>query len=377
MIKTLKLSNFRSLGEDVELSLGNLNFLVGANGAGKSNILRSLSFVREAMRIGLPGAVTTANGIGSVRRHSGGHPRNARIELELQLDGGPARYGFELTGDSVEEYRVKAEWVEVGLGERGIRYEVKEGVFTGPENLRPNLDGQSLALTALGGDARLRPLWEFLANSMVYSINPAALRVPQKFSSETPMQSQGENWISILHNQEGEPWIKDLEAALKKLTGDLDHVKVTKAASFLVAEFRHLGASEKTEKWFPAELESDGTLRVAGILTALLQLPALPVIGVEEPEQTVHPGAIPLLYDYLKEASGRSQVIVTTHSPIFLNYVKLEDCRVFVVGRGDNGTQVQPLSEAQRESVKKKLLSLGDLMLSGDLQLDLEFESGE
>lgn len=369
MIKSLKLTNFRSLGRDVELTLGSFSVLVGRNGSGKSNVLRALTFVRDAMRLGLPGAVTHSNGIDAVRRHSKGHPHNVRIELDLAIADRSASYCFELTGDSTEEYRVKYERAAIG----DMSFEIREGVFTGPENLRPNIDAQSLALTNLGGDVRLRPLWEELASSMVYAINPSELRKPQKFSSESPMRSEGENWVSVLHTQADAPWKRDLVAALSKLTGDVDDIKVTKAASFLVAEFHHR-SDGKVKKWFPAERESDGTLRVAGILTAVLQEPALPLIGIEEPEQTIHPGALPILYDYLKEASDRSQIILTTHSPILLDYVDLDDCRVFVVSRGAAGTVVAPLAANQKRAVEDNLLSLGDLMLSGDLQLDLPWE---
>jgi predicted ATPase len=376
MITKLELTNFRSLGRKVEIPLGPFNVLVGPNGSGKSNVLRALTFVREALRLGLPGAVTQANGIDAVRRHSKGHPHNVRVHVEVTLERGPAAYGFELTGDSVEEYRVKGEWASVTGPGGAVEFEIKDGAFSGPENLRPNIDAQALALTALGGDAAFKPLWEALTRSMVYAINPSELRKPQKFSSEVALLPEGENWASVLHTQEAATWRHDLVAALGKLTGDIDDVKVTNVASFLVPQFRHRGDG-KAKRWFPAERESDGTLRVAGILTALLQEPSLPVIGIEGPEQTVHPGALPLLYDYLLEASSRSQVIVTTHSPVLLDRVGLDRCRVFLVGRGEDGTAVVPLAESQKAAVSSKLLSLGDLMLSGDLQLDLPWDSPE
>ncbi len=376
MITKLTLSNFRSLGRNVVLDPGVFNVLVGPNGSGKSNVLRSLSFVRDALRLGLPGAMTHANGIDAVRRHSKGHPHNVRIELELSLEGHPARYAFELTGESVDEYRVKSEEAVIQSDAGTTGFTVQDGVFTGPESLRPNVGRQSLALTSLGGDIQLKPLWDALVQTMVYSISPSELRKPQKFSSEPSMLAEGENWVSILHAQEQTAWRQDLVAALQKLTGDIDGVKVTKAASFLIAEFRHRNEGN-TRKWFPAERESDGTLRVAGILTALLQEPSLPVLGIEEPEQTVHPGALLLLYDYLREASTRSQVFVTTHSPILLNHLNLEDCRMFVVGRGEDGTAVSPLTMSQIASIDRDLLSLGELMMAGDLRLDLGWGSQE
>src|SRR5262249_32848323 len=154
-----------------------------------------------------------------------------------------------------------------------------------------------------------------------------------------------------------------------KLTGDLQDIRIGQAAGHLVAEFRHRSPNKKT-KWFSAAQESDGTLRVAGIITALLQDPPPPVLGVEEPELTVHPGAIPLLYDYLREATRRSQVLVTTHSPELLDLVAPEDVRV--VMRNDEGvTTVAPVRQEQRELVKKQLLTLGEVMRTEGLQQEL------
>ncbi len=374
MITKLAISNFRSIGSNFEIRPGRLNFLVGANGSGKSNVLRALTFVREAVRMGLPGAITNNNGIESVRRHSSGHPRNVRIEIEASLENGVVCYGFEITGDRGEEYRVKKEWGSLNISEEATTFSIESGVWNGPENLRPSVDNQSLAITSLGGDERIKPLWEFLANMMVYAIYPDVLREPQKYSNETPMQPRGENWVSILHQQVKSGWKPDLVSALEKLTGDIDDIKVEKASGFLITQFHHKARGEKAKKWFGADLESDGTLRVAGLLTALLQKPPLTVIGIEEPELTVHPGALPLIYDYLSEASVRSQILVTTHSPILLDYLDLGESSVFVVQRSGAVSSVYPLSKEHKDAVRSQLLTLGEIMISGDLQLSLSLD---
>ncbi|MCK5806189.1 MAG: AAA family ATPase, partial [Lentisphaeria bacterium] len=188
MITRLSLSNFRSLGPDVVLDLGRLNFLVGVNGSGKSNVLHALSFVREAVRAGLPRSVTSSGGIVALRRHSAGRPHDIRIELDLALPDGTGSYGFELAGDRIEEYKVKEEWARVDGAQGRVAFRQSRGRWEGPENLRPNLGPQSLAITALGGDPRVRPLWEHLAGMMVYSIYPDMLREPQKFIPEMPMR---------------------------------------------------------------------------------------------------------------------------------------------------------------------------------------------
>lgn len=157
----------------------------------------------------------------------------------------------------------------------------------------------------------------------------------------------------------------ELKTALGQITGDIDDIRVRHVGGYLITEFRH-GVMIKPKgksvrpKWFEAAQESDGTLRMAGIITALLQEPPLTLIGVEEPELTIHPGAIPLLYDYLKEASTKSQVLLTTHSPELLSLLDADDVRV--VERRDGVTTVTMMDEPQREAVSERLLTLGELM---------------
>ncbi len=128
---------------------------------------------------------------------------------------------------------------------------------------------------------------------------------------------RGENWLSILKELARNQEVKDdLVCGLKALTGDIEDVQVRSVASHLIAEFRQQPKTVKEKRWFDASQQSDGTLRVAGLLTALLQEPSLPVIGIEEPELTVHPGTLPILRDHWKQASENSQILVTSEFPI-------------------------------------------------------------
>lgn len=370
MIRSLSVSNYRSLGENVAVELGRFTALVGPNGSGKSNVIDSLRFISDAMHMGLSGAITHRHGIDAVRRWSGGHPFNVAMKLELQLGPGrPASYAFELRGDRADEYKVKSEEALAYDGEVGHRFRIENGKWIeGPPGLTPPLDEKSLAISIIGGDARFQPLVHALQQISVYAIFPDTLRAPQKYSPAKPMDRHGSNWASILKDQPKETWKPDLIAALHKLTGDTEDIKVSQAASYLVMQFRHTSPNRKP-KWFDAAQESDGTLRVAGIVTALLQEPPVPLIGIEEPELTVHPGAIPLLFDFLQQATGRSQVIVTTHSPELLDLVNADDVRVVI--RGHEGTTVAPMAVAQRKAVRDGLLTLGEVLRTEGLQPEL------
>ena len=372
MIRKVAISNYRSLGKDVVVEPGALSVFIGPNASGKSNVLRALTFMRNAVIDGLPAAVTTEKGIDAVRRRSSGRPFDVHMRVELGLESGPASYEFIITGDRLEEYRVKSEAAMVQHAGKVYRFERNGNEWSGPDGLGPRMDEQSLAMTALGGTRQFKPLADFLAGMTVYSIFPDILRGPQKFDPRRPMREHGENWVSVLREAIRDRNIKDdLLAGLHKLTGDIEDIRVTSAAGYLIAEFKQHTKNQKSKRWFGAAQQSDGTLRVAGLLTALLQEPPLPVIAIEEPELTVHPGALPLLFDYLRQASARSQVLMTTHSPLLLDLIDVDRDAVFVVERSQGKTTVQRVGNEQLQPIRDRLLTLGDLFVSGDLQFSL------
>ena len=70
--------------------------------------------------------------------------------------------------------------------------------------------------------------------------------------------------------------------------------------------------------------------------------------------------------DYLRQASDRSQVVLTTHSPELLNLVKADEVRVVV--RSKSGTSIGGMADDQRDAVAKGLLRLGELMTTEGLR---------
>src|SRR5690606_19910855 len=76
--------------------------------------------------------------------------------------------------------------------------------------------------------------------------------------------------------------------------------------------FRQKVGTNKAPWPFPAENMSDGTLRALAILVALAQTPVAPhkiirLVGIEEPETALHPGAASVLRTALREAAERTQ----------------------------------------------------------------------
>lgn len=378
MITAIEVSNYRSLGSHVRVKLGRLTALVGQNGAGKSNVADVVRFLAEALTVGLEAAIASRHGIDAVRRWSSGRPFNLGIRVEWTEEMFSGTYAFTLAGDSAENYRLKEEEALVfdKAASAAHKFRLREGKWAeGPADLRPKVTGQSLAMTLVAGDERFAPLANALRNVCVYAVFPDTLREPQKPDTVRPMKQHGENWTTILQGMTINGAAGELKAGLAKLTGDITDFRVRQLGGYLSAEFLHATERKRTkdrQKWFESAQESDGTLRVAGIITALLQEPPLTIIGIEEPELTVHVGAIPLLYDYLKQASLRGQVLLTTHCVELLERLDIDDIRV--VERRNGVTTVAPVRHDQQDAIKKRLLTVGDVVSMEGLQQELPID---
>jgi predicted ATPase len=297
------------------------------------------------------------------------HPYDVSVGIDLILpDGRPATYDLVLTGDRTEEYKVKREEGSIGHGRDRIEYLIENSTWVrGPSDIRPAVESTSLALPLLGGDRRFSDLLGSLRSIAAYSIYPDVLRRPQDYNPVRPMDRLGANWVSILKDQAPETWKPDMIEVLHQLTGDITDVDVERIGGYLALQFKHLAKDARRARWSKSAQESDGTLRVAGMMTALLQEPRPLLMAIEEPELTIHPGALALLKDYFVEASGRGQVLLTTHSPDLLDWMAPESIRV--VARDTAGaTTIGPLDSGQRDVVRKGLFSLGEIMRAEPLK---------
>jgi predicted ATPase len=122
---------------------------------------------------------------------------------------------------------------------------------------------------------------------------------------------------------------------------------------------------------------SDGTLRALGVLTALFQsvnggAKRVPLVGIEEPEVAVHPGAAGVLRDALRTAARNTQVIVTSHSPDLLEDKDVGDDSILGVANVNGETKIGPLDEEGRNAIHDRLYTAGELLRLGQLKPDIE-----
>ena len=374
MLKRLYLRGFRSFPAAV-VEFDNPTFLVGQNGAGKSNLADAFAFLSDAMNSRLSTVFNQRAGYVTVSSRSGQtkHPLNLGMRLKLanlNEEVSTADYAFELRyfRDSIQ---VKRERCTLDRKDGScVWFDRTSDEFkfsSSTQSLNPSLESNVLALPLVGGDSRFRPVLDFLSEMRVYSIDPAVLREMQDTDSGNRLNSDGSNTTSVLREIARQSPVDseiliDLLGAI--VPGVID-IKPKEYRNKLILELTQKFKSKKTR--FESFSLSDGTLRAVGLLAAIFQTQRPKVLLLEEPEATIHPGALGAVLDVLRHAKRFMQVIVATHSPDILEAKWIEDRHLRIVTWYDGCTHVARISADTREALREHLMDAGELMRSGTL----------
>ena len=224
-----------------------------------------------------------------------------------------------------------------------------------PEEDQPSVD-QYVDLLFVAREAKTE-----LSKIHSYHIFPNSLRNPKKMADSHPLTEDAENLPSVLQGmiQKKNRFLRDLKHALNYAVPGITDIRVSRAGSFQVVELKHDDGRNGRGTWFDLSYESDGTIRLLAMLTALFQEPSLPLIGVEEPELAIHPGAMAVLAENMVEASLRGQVVVATHSPDLIDRMPVESIRA--VSAESGSTKVGRIASHQIKSVRQGLFSAGEI----------------
>ncbi|MDG5497274.1 AAA family ATPase [Niveispirillum sp. BGYR6] len=380
-IRRITLRNYKSIAY-CRIDLHDLMFLVGRNGAGKSNFLDAFRFVSDALRTSLDQALRDRGGIREVRRRSGGHPTHFAIRLEFQLpDGRYGYYAFSVgtTGTGAPQVAREECWVYPAqdFGEPDY-FEILAGEVKGNSlSAFPAVLPDRLALVAASGLPAFRPVFDLLSRMDVYNINPEVLRAPQKPDLGGVMRHDGSNAASVLHRFSAETR-ESVRTHLSRIVPGVSAVTVKPLGSYETIEFSQIVQGQKHPWAFLAQQMSDGTLRALGILLAAFQdgagsaavSPRL--IGLEEPETALHPAAVGILLSALQEGARHRQILVTCHSPDLLDSFDIVPNQMIAV-ESKNGTSVLgPLDSASIQTLRDHLLTPGELLRQDQLAPDPE-----
>lgn len=402
MITELQVENFKSFGSStIPLRLRPLNFLVGANAAGKTNLISALRFLKIALLQNVEIAVGEFEGPAEVRNKIQRERKETKpVRLRLKVDGarlgnfhlgkGAARHARSFNylveidvRSNEEEPLVLREQLAAEFGDesgQGLRYRmlrsqnqvtIEDSVFghspPGPIPIAPQ---DASRLTAGTGffSPPLVLFRNYIEGWSFFNISPAVARLPCKEVPELALGEAGEHLAAILHKLEKQNGERgSLEQIVAGLRGAVPGFKSVRTKplevegkwTFQVVEDRIRGAIN------PRSV-SDGTIRLLAMMViAHWSARRSTLLAIEEPENGLHPHLSRHIVELLRTASETRQVLVTTHHPDFLD--ELEPEEVILCDKQEGFTVVRHASEVTEIKSFRKHFRLGELWVQGTL----------
>ena len=330
-LKSIQVRGFRSIKE-MTLELLPLNILIGANGAGKSNLIAFFKLVNEMMGGRLQQHIgTTGRATGNL--YFG--PRvTPQMEAEIVFEGPNGKNAYQMrlfyaAGDSLmfadetlsfhRKNYPHPQVVELGAGHQETRIGDKAGED----------DPVAKILRLLLNDCRV---YHFHDTSPTSRVRQSCYTGDDRW-----LMPDAANLAAVLHRLKSRK-----EAVYRRIVGTIQQVapffedfelEPTESRD-IILNWRH----RASDLVFGPHQLSDGTLRAICLISLLLQpkddLPILVV--VDEPELGLHPYALNVIASLFQAASHHTQVLVSTQSSAFLDSFEPEN--IVVVERNDQAT---------------------------------------
>ena len=413
---------FKSL-YDVRCDLSHLSVLTGPNGSGKSNFVEGLSFVADVYQHGLEYAVSRAGGYENIahrRTRRAKKPISIVVEVVVSNDdifsdrnamyqfmSKGARefhdesfqlvyrhsFAFKAAGQSIRaDFEVSHERLEIldPKGNQLFRLDrVAEGEMKPWKSARKSLEADVvrallgevddddfyLGMGARRGNASTRLVtispympffWivnEALSSIRVFQLSPYQVRAPGVPTPNATLDRYGANLPGAadhLSRTNPNAWAS-VQRSMRSIMPDLQEIAVVYTEDRRIAlQFRERKVGRP---WNSGEV-SDGTIQALALFIALFD-PRHSVLVLEEPENSVHPWILRMFVDLCREVQDK-QIVLTTHSPVLLNYVDPKIVRLAFLKGGR--THIVRLVDLEDE--------VAALVVQGEINLFEYYDSG-
>jgi len=331
ILDSLKVRNFKAVRESGSIKFGPLTAFIGNNGSGKSSLIEALETYQAIVARGLDEAMQRFMGIEHVQNKYA--MPNTAMSFEMRLRGpfGKAKLSMEVESDkSRSAYAIKSEKIECRDRTMLERLEHERVKFKTRWNAGFSMLVSSVYLLEY---ANLVESWQFL------TLTPERMGYPlpqKRTGGRTRMARDGSNIAEfLLELRDQHP--KAMEGIIEAMTFVLPYGRDLQPA--VTSELERKAWLQLTEANFkiPGWMLSTGTLRMLALLALLRHPTPPPLIVVEELENGLDPRSVHLIVNEIRTAvlSGRTQVIITTHSPYLLDLLTLE--HLVVVERDADG----------------------------------------
>lgn len=383
-IESIKVNNYRALKKLEIKEITPLTVFLGPNGSGKSTVFDVFAFLSECFTDGLRRAWDRRGRFKELRSRNSTEP----IEFELQYRERPETplitYHLAIDENHRGPYVVK-EWLrwkrtpkshpfrflnfengkgEVVTGQMPDKDDERiEEELTSPDMLAVNTLGQ------LAKNPRVQALRSFITGWYLSYLNADNTRTIPESGPQEHLSRTGDNLANVIqYIREQHP--DQLANIFQKLSSRVPRLEKVQAETTIDGRLVLQIKDEPFEQPIMAKFTSDGTLKLLAYLTVLYDPFPPQLIGIEEPENQLYPELLRGLADECRIATKNTQLIVTTHSPYFVDGLKPKELWVFY--RDKMGyTQTKRAYDMKRVP---EFINEGALL--GDLWMEKHFEFG-
>ena len=341
-VEYLKVRDFRALREIEFKSLTPMTVLLGPNGSGKSTVFDVFAFLSECFESGLRRAwdrrgrarelkTRGADGAVTIEIKYRERPRTPLITYHLSIDE-------EASAPIVVRESLSWKRKSYGAPFRFLDYHRGQGAATSgeapdEEDARVDTPLKSpdlLAVNALGQfqeHPRVAALRDFIMGWHVSYLSAESTRGQPEAGPHEHLTRTGDNLANVIQFlAEQHPEL--LERIFDTLRARVPLIERVLADTMqdgrLLLQFKDVPFQHPVL----ARFASDGTLKMLAYLVLLFDPEPPAFIGIEEPENFLHPRLLYGLAEECREASARTQLLVTTHSPFFLDALRPREVRV-------------------------------------------------
>jgi predicted ATPase len=336
----ITIQGFKSIASIEKLPLRPINVIVGPNGSGKSNFIGAFSFLHAIREGRLEKYVANAGGANKLLHF--GSKVTSGIKIHVSFRNEAYQYEIDLETTELDAMAIERE--------RVYRWDQKRSQHPYGFDLSPMAREAGISKS---GNVPKFTLYvkDHLNRWRLYHFHDTSASSPMKKSADINdnrfLRSDASNIASFLYflreRHEAEyAMIRSLVQRVAPFFDDFALEPLQLNPNTIRIEWKHLNS----DLYFDASALSDGSLRFIALATLFMQPESLrpSVILVDEPELGQHPYAISMLASMIRQASRTTQVIISTQSPILLDYFEPEE--VLVADRVHGGTVLTRLEPA-------------------------------
>lgn len=347
LINSVHIQGFRSLADFQVDCLPQAAVFIGANGSGKSNLIRFFEMLSWMLRSRRLAEFVGRQG-GAADQLFGGSKRTSllKAEVSLQTPAGKHDYRFALTPVHPDRFIFVDE---------AFRFSDTRGTEASWQRVEHSIGQSEAGITETRRDINATTasvIVNLLRDCATYQFhdtsNSSYFKKRWDVEDNAQLRSHGGNLAAVLYRleQEDNRRYELICRHIGRILPVFDRFALEESYGKVALRWK----AKATDKTFGAHLTSDSSLRCFALMT-LLNLPPemLPsVLLLDGPELGLHPAAVHLIAHMIKQLAGDKQIMVATQSPLLVDIFDLEE--ILVLDLLDGRTHCRKLEPADYEA---------------------------